>query len=528
MAAKYTPQLRTFVASGLIDSIKSQAINEWESQYDYIEGDVVFYGNNKYVCKETGTSGAIPPIHINGSETDGGISWIWVESINVHEMYRKNVFMFIGKRTPWTDEDLPDDIEVSEATNYDTIQNIMTLKKLSNSNMRLAIKRYNWLSGQVYSSFDDHKDPLKVMGPEAYEHPFYIFTDENNIYKCIDNNNGAVSTVKPIAIQNTPFLLGDGYVWKYMGSLDIDSVFFLTKDFIPVKFKKVNDGSTQWSVQTTAKPKSISSFKILAKYGTFPDAVSVSISGGTPTTPAAAYATKNPDETLRQLIVYPNQVGEGYDIRSEVIAIAQRAGSVGSGAAVTNITLDVDGTITDIDFSAGTGYTDAIVLLVDTVEPSEPAILDVEIISGSVSQINITNGGLGYSENVRGFIIPGVAGAVAKAVFAPKHGHGSNIVDELCANNVIVNMMLTESTDYLLVGEDNAFRQVGLITDVVEINTLNPAFNSIYMGPGHPGYASPSYNRIDSNTGFVLYLNNKKKTVRVIGQEENINIAITL
>lgn len=48
---------------------------------------------------------------------------------------------------------------------------------------------------------------------------FYVITTDNNVYKCLDNNNGAISTVKPYSLSHETFQLSDGYIWKYMYTL---------------------------------------------------------------------------------------------------------------------------------------------------------------------------------------------------------------------------------------------------------------------------------------------------------------------
>jgi hypothetical protein len=64
---------------------------------------------------------------------------------------------------------------------------------------------------------------------------FYVMTDEFNVYKCLDNNNGAFSINKPIGTQVAPITLADGYVWKYMYNVPIAlRTKFLTADQIPV------------------------------------------------------------------------------------------------------------------------------------------------------------------------------------------------------------------------------------------------------------------------------------------------------
>lgn len=531
MAAKFTPKIRNFVASSLIDNVSFNQIFEWLPSTAYIEGDTVYYGNNKYIAKETGTSGSTAPTHVNGTDSDGGISWIWVEYLSTNQMFKRNLFVAIGKKTQWDDELVPDDAEVHDINDFDVIQNIISLKRVAGNNFRLAIKRYDWASGTVYSQYDDLKDPLAIDGPDSYEHPFYIFTEDNNIYKCINNNNGGASTFMPSDIGTSMNTLADGYVWKYMGSLDADAVYFLTKDFVPVRYKVVDDGSGQWNVQAAAAKQSLSTFRVLKKTGTFPGDMVVTVTGGTPLVAAQAYAIKNSiDNTLRQILVNPAFCGTGYNMSSKVYATVQRSGVTGTGGTVGAITV-TNGVITNITVgNAGSGYTSGATLLLHdpTNTPGTEAVVSVVITPGNTLQeFTITNGGTGYSADVMGFIVAGAAAAVGEAVFAPKEGHGYNIVTELCANTVIINTRLSEETDYLSIGESNAFRQVSLVTDVVDKTTGKPAYGQFYLGPAHNSYGSLVLNNIDANKGYVLYVNNLKKVIRDDGQEEDIKIAIT-
>ena len=67
------------------------------------------------------------------------------------------------------------------------------------------------------------------------EAQFYVMTDEYNVYKCLDNNNGAKSTTKPIGTQVLPITLSDGYIWKYMFNVPIAlRTKFLNDQYFPV------------------------------------------------------------------------------------------------------------------------------------------------------------------------------------------------------------------------------------------------------------------------------------------------------
>jgi hypothetical protein len=53
----------------------------------------------------------------------------------------------------------------------------------------LATARYDWVNGAVIPQWDDSID-MSIVG-------YYRLTDEYNVYACLDNAEGAVSTVKP-------------------------------------------------------------------------------------------------------------------------------------------------------------------------------------------------------------------------------------------------------------------------------------------------------------------------------------------
>lgn len=64
---------------------------------------------------------------------------------------------------------------------------------------------------------------------------FYVMTDEYNVYKCLDNNLGAVSTYKPVGTTVDPVTMPDGYMWKYLYSIPIAlRNKFLTDAYMPV------------------------------------------------------------------------------------------------------------------------------------------------------------------------------------------------------------------------------------------------------------------------------------------------------
>lgn len=108
-------------------------------------------------------------------------------------------------------------------------------KKLSISNFAPLIDNNVWESNTVYRKYDNSDAQLysnnlfyAIAQPE-YDGGTY------NIYKCLDNANGAPSTVKPNLVQTTSFTTSDGYIWKYITSVPFRLYrMFATQDYAPI------------------------------------------------------------------------------------------------------------------------------------------------------------------------------------------------------------------------------------------------------------------------------------------------------
>jgi hypothetical protein len=65
---------------------------------------------------------------------------------------------------------------------------------------------------------------------------FYVVNDVYDVFKVIDNNKNAKSSIKPsLTTTSGTFMTGDGYTWKYMYTIDsAANTKFTTSDYIPV------------------------------------------------------------------------------------------------------------------------------------------------------------------------------------------------------------------------------------------------------------------------------------------------------
>lgn len=149
-----------------------------------------------------------------------------------------------------------------EDIDFDYWDRIVALKRIEESDLSLVIPRYNWTSGTVYSKYKDSVDLFANT-----TNPFYIITSDFRVYKCIDNNKNAPSTIEPRQTELTSTIItDDGYEWKYMypvvGS-DIEK--FLSSEYIPIKKATVLDNfnADQFNIQTASIDGTVDSVDVI-------------------------------------------------------------------------------------------------------------------------------------------------------------------------------------------------------------------------------------------------------------------------
>ena len=122
---------------------------------------------------------------------------------------------------------------------------LLAAKRITSSDVSFAIPRRNWTTGTVYDYYR-HDYGNRITGTTTtqsansgatnlFDATFYVLNSNNNVYKCLDNNSNANSTVEPTGTSTSILTTGDGYKWKYMYSLSASQqVNFLSTDFMAV------------------------------------------------------------------------------------------------------------------------------------------------------------------------------------------------------------------------------------------------------------------------------------------------------
>jgi len=134
----------------------------------------------------------------------------------------------------------------SVSQEYHVFDDLLAAKRVTSSDVSIVIPRRNWATGTVYDYYR-HDYGHYVTGSTSsvitadsgatslYDATFYVLNSNNNVYKCLDNNGGANSTVEPTGTSTSILTTGDGYKWKYMYSLSAaQQTNFLSTDFMAV------------------------------------------------------------------------------------------------------------------------------------------------------------------------------------------------------------------------------------------------------------------------------------------------------
>lgn len=211
-------------------------------------------------------------------------------------------YVFIGKASPWDNEFAPDVPADNEDEMRKAWLDMIGGKQIDASNISNTVRRINWESGKIYDRYDDKDENLFDTKD------FYVITDQFNVYKCIDNNGGAQSTVKPTGTGTSILETGDGYKWKYLYTVSsAETEEFVTEDWIPVKFLTSDDSSNQWDVQNNTVDGGIHAARVTNTGAGYTTAPSVTIEGDG--SGATAEAIMNAGEISHINITDP---GSGY------------------------------------------------------------------------------------------------------------------------------------------------------------------------------------------------------------------------
>ena len=194
------------------------------------------YQGNIYIVTHAGTTGTSPPIHTSSIITGG--DFVPTTQYTILTLGDTNWYAIGASLTPTVGE-----IFVASGIGSGT--------GTARPSVVNGTAKLRWVAPHVPA------DGISVVtiGPKSGKQKiedchFYTITEDHNVYICLDNNNGAKSTQKPVDTDFAPFEYSDGYVWKFMYNVPIGlRNKFLTDTYVPVVTAMQNQFYSNGNIQ---------------------------------------------------------------------------------------------------------------------------------------------------------------------------------------------------------------------------------------------------------------------------------------
>ena len=315
--------MQTFLLSNAIRGISQRDYTQWKTGQEYRIDNIVVSDRNKYIAMTNGSSGRVKPVHTSGQLTDGGVVWLFVESIGSTDIVTESIYLKLEGKTTY-------------------------YKKLSGTMFSLGKKYKPWT------------DDIKL-------NPGDIVLSGDSVFVVIV---GGTSGLAPILKSQYTFQTADNIVWRYCGDIPKESKRFITANYIPIKTNKPITTNVQWQAEILSQNGDLTNIVLPKGIQTFK------------TPQGELFQPWVSEQTDNDIVVVNETAGTGYElsvnIKSGSVTIdIVNAGTgidksdkiviIGDGQDATSTpTIDNNGSIVTLNVSGGSNYTWAKAFVVKT------------------------------------------------------------------------------------------------------------------------------------------------------------------
>jgi hypothetical protein len=362
-------------------------------------------------------------------------------------------YVYISRHLPWANEASPEITSDTVFTEKDIWNNLIAAKKITSNDVEIVIPRQEWQANVYYRQYDDMitLDDLLTANASQNLYPMYVMNSEKNVYKCLSNGVSSITEEEPIGenLGNAGIITtSDGYIWKYLYNINDDNI-FLTNTWIPAP-TSTEDLEYNGSPLTTIDGELTTVVVTDPGLGYRNSNVQVS-----------AFNTSCSVLTVSGTVDIPNTIFPNMSVSGNGIISGTYVTAVDPIARKVNLSLSTN--------SSG-GDTGNLILISTRVEirgDGTSAFGSATLSNTSIQKITLSNYGSDY--NWSNIIIYGTATGSnvcnARAIIAPKFGHGFDSAKELGGHNVMIAVKIGEvdTTEGGIISANTSFRQYGLL-----------------------------------------------------------------
>jgi hypothetical protein len=414
-----------------------------------------------------------------------------------------------------------------------TFDDMLAAKKVTSSDVSICIPRRNWTTGTVYDYYR-HDYGNRVTGgtttqaansgaTNLFDASFYVMSSTFNVYKVLDNNGNAASTVEPTGTSSSILTTGDGYKWKYMYTLSAtQQANFLSTDFMAVATNSTVASAAVDGAVNIVKIKTAGSGGTNGSHTSVPirgdgssGAATVTISGGAVT--AVTVTTPGTGYTFAYIRVADiNTAGGGSLSGSELDVIIEPKGGHGKNAikelggffVMMNTNFEAAEAGNSGDFTTANDFRR--VALMRDISSGGSAASATTLRGTKAVLVTSPSGTFTVDEEIN----QATTGAVGKVV-------------EWDSSNNILYYIQTRFNDEGVDSNGNltAFSGANTITGQSSSVTATPSTSSTTVDSV---VFTSGYNagEIDADTGDIMYVENRSPITRAADQTENVKLII--
>jgi hypothetical protein len=376
---------------------------------------------------------------------------------SISETANSIYYVFAGHHTPYANGDdiIPSILNTNESINVDPYKQMVFGKKVSNNDVKIMVPRYDWVSNTVYTAYRSNID-ISACNFYAVVNAVSSF----HLFKVLDNNGGSPSTVPP-SINDTSaddefYSTSDGYVWKYMYSIDSGNFSkFATEEYVPViPNANVSGNAVSGAIDVIVVDYAGSNYNTYLSNTFISSDLTI---GGDPTIFTIANNAVSSNAFYNDSYIYikgGTGIGQIRKIVDYTIIGTQK-----------KITLDEGFNITP-DVTSVYEITPSVLLEGDGSGAIARALVDTSF-SNTISGVEIIKRGSGYTY-VTAAVLGNTGGvsnsASLTAVLGPKGGHGKDPEAELGGKYLGISVTFANSESGTI-PVANDYRTIGLIKD---------------------------------------------------------------